>query len=127
VKINGKQMASQSSYKFAPQPKVVPVTDIIVGNGLSSQKHHDGTVNLEILPQPTRVYSKPIFMVGFPFTITDDAIRTSQEALHEKLKDYHVLVVRNVTDTYTAKLFSETDDDTLPISDIKKYIDQKLK
>lgn len=106
------------------------VSSIEVGPGLIKHENGYGNVTIDVANpiQPIfREESKPIFMVGFPCTMNDDTIQKSQQALHEKLTDYHVIVIRNVADTYTAKLFSEKDGDTLPISDIKKYIDQKLK
>jgi len=43
------------------------------------------------------------------------------------MSDYHVIVLRNSTDDYTAKLFSEQSTETMDIKDIKRYIDQKMK
>lgn len=111
---------------LAPYPH--PVTSITAGHGLIAHNNGQGDVRIDtiipITPVPT---SKPIFMVGLPSTSSPSQFEKTSIGLVDKLTDYHVLVLRNTTDVYTAKLFSERDGDTLPISDIKKYIDQKLR
>ena len=126
--VNSKQIAQQSTSINTSQPLVTPVTDIIVGNGLSSTKHHDGTVNLELLTSSiTRIESKPIFMVGLPSSTTDDVLRDTLIRMEAKMTDYHVLMLKNKTDIYTAKMFKDTGTDTLSFDEIKRYIDQKTK
>lgn len=70
---------------------------------------------------------KPIFMIGLPNSTTPQLYDVMASGLETRLSDYHVIVLRNTTNIYTAKLFSEKGDDTMDIKDIKKYIDQKMK
>ena len=108
---------------IAPYPP--PVTKITGGPGIIVSDTGNGNTTISTLsPYPP---TKPIFMIGLPSTTSPAEFEGIGRHLDTKLPDYHVLVLRNTTDTYTAKLFSERDSDTLPISDIKKYIDQKLK
>lgn len=108
-----------------PHPFSQPITKIIAGNGIDVITQHNGDTTIStISPYPPK---KPIFMIGLPSTTSPDEFEGIGRHLDVKLHDYHVLVLRNTTDTYTAKLFSERGEDTLPISDIKKYINQKLK
>jgi len=70
---------------------------------------------------------KPIFMIGTPASTPPTFMTDMNNVLDEKLSDYNVIVLRNRTETYTAKLFSEKGTDTMDIKDIKRYIDQKLR
>jgi len=111
---------------IAPYPPTV--TKITGGPGIIVSDTGNGNILVQAHPPINFVpTSKPIFMIGLPSTTSPAEFEGIGRHLDTKLPDYHVLVLRNTTDTYTAKLFSERDSDTLPISDIKKYIDQKLK
>lgn len=106
------------------------VTKIIGGPGIIVHDNGNGEIHIQTAMPPstyTKPTSKPIFMVGLPSTCAPNQFDKILRRLENKLSDYHVLVLRNTTDTYTAKLFSERDGDTLPITDIKKYINQKMK
>ena len=152
MKVNGKQMAQQlpitlhTAAKITSGPGIIThddgmggtmisattlVSSVDVGPGLVKTDNGYGNVTIDVAnpiqPSITRIESKPIFMIGLPSNASLDVLEHVSDSLSVQLNDYHVIVLLNVTDTYTAKLFSEKDGDTLPISDIKKYIDQKLR
>jgi len=148
MKVNGKQMAQQlpitlhTAAKITSGPGIITHDDGMGGTMISATTIvntikgssgigviDDGYGNVEITsttPFNYRTESKPIFMVGLPKSAPLDIYEQVMDNLITQLTDYHVIVLRNTTDVYTAKLFSEKDGDVLPISDIKKYIDQKL-
>lgn len=108
-----------------------PVQRITGGPGIVITDNRMGDVHIDtispIVPPPQREYSKPIFMIGLPSSTPIDDMHNITDNVTNKLDGYHVLVLRNQTDVYTAKLFSEQDDDTLSFSDVKQYIEQKLR
>jgi len=112
----------------------IQLPTIKVGPGLiMSTDVSSNETFIDILPSgagstvTTRVESKPIFMIGLPCTTTDDSLADTMERLEKKMPDYHVLLLKNLKDVYTAKMFKETGIDTLSIDEIKRYIDQKTK
>jgi len=107
------------------------VNTIDVGPGLVKTQCGNGDVWIDVADNPiqptTRIESKPIFMIGLPSSTPDDSLQESLERMENKMPDYHVLMLKNITDVYTAKMFKETGTDTLSIDEIKKYIDQKTR
>jgi len=107
----------------------------IINAGIGIDVYHDSfndnyTIGLQpsnTVPHISRIESKPIFMIGLPSSTPPDSLQESLERLETKMPDYHVLLLINKTDTYTAKMFRETGTETLSIDEIKKYIDQKIK
>ena len=79
--------------------------------------------NLSIQPI---TWPKPIFIFGTPSSFPPDYLDHISKILEEKLLEYHVIVIPNITDTYSAKLFALQGEDEVDLSSIEKYIKSKL-
>lgn len=119
MKVNGMEIGSISTLS------VHGMNDIVVNHNSADNSISIGRV--AAIPPPPTPTTKPIFMIGLPSSTSIDHLQHTQDDLHRTLTDYHVIVLLNKTETYTAKLFSEQSTDTLDISEIKRYIDIKLK
>lgn len=115
MKVNGMQIGSVSTLS------VKGMNDIVVNHNSA-----DNSISIGRTETPVAT-AKPIFMIGLPASTPHDLLHITRDRLDTQLSDYHVLVLINVTENYTAKLFSEKGDDTLDISEIKRYIKQKLR
>jgi hypothetical protein len=96
-------------------------------NGIKMAQQSTSLANDSSISKIERIESKPIFMIGLPNSHPPEYIEEVAQRLKKQLSDYHVLVILNTTDTYSAKLFSEKGEDTLDINQIERYIDQKLR
>ena len=68
--------------------------------------------------------AKPIFIMGLPNSTSREGIKQSQENLQRKLYDYHVVVLLNVNEIHTAKIYSEKGSEIFSIDKIKELLKQ---
>jgi len=71
--------------------------------------------------------TKPIFIMGLPNSFDAETLNKHADALHKRMSEYHVLVIKNKTDDYSAKIYSVEGITPVGIDEIKKYIDFKTK
>lgn len=75
-----------------------------------------------------RKLPKPIFLIGLPSSVPPEDLRLAQSGLQKKLEhDYHVIVLPNKVDSYTAKVYSVDPTSITDIKDIEKHIKSILK
>lgn len=70
---------------------------------------------------------KPIFIIGLPNSYPIDSYDETTEKLEERLEGYHVLVIKNQTEDFSAKIYSVEGITPVGIDEIKRYIDFKTK
>lgn len=88
-----------------------------------------GTVinsNIDTVPSIQSIPPKPIFIFGLPSSTPPEVLNETYARLDRQLDDYHVLVLRNTHEEYTAKLYAVDGVTTHDLDDIKKYIKSKL-
>jgi hypothetical protein len=86
---------------------------------VNSNLYSSGTAIQQIQP-------KPIFIFGLPNHFSRDHLEHIQTKLVKDLSDYHVMVLQNVKDEYTAKIYSVEGAVEGDLSDVKNYIKSKL-
>ena len=69
---------------------------------------------------------KPIFILGLPSSLPPEVLNETFARLYRQLDDYHVLVLQNTHEDYTAKIYAVDGVTTHDLDDIKKYIKSKL-
>jgi len=68
--------------------------------------------------------ARPIFMMGFPKSISQDKLDDASDHLSKLMKDYHVIVVRNTKEGYIAKVYSEKGSEIFDVENVKQLLNK---
>lgn len=101
----------------------------ILGSADSTASYDDSWIDQKINDKVSKINkTKPIFILGFPLSIENDVCHSQMERIFEMLhNEYHVICVKNMTDVYSAKVYSVDGIESVDIDDIKRYVGTKNK
>ena len=101
----------------------------IIGSAGGTATYDDSWIDQKIDDKISKITkAKPIFILGFPLSMENEVCQTTMERIFEMLhNEYHVLCVKNMTDSYSAKVYSVDGIESVDLDDVKRYVGTKNK
>ena len=116
-----------SGFKPRLQEKLSPVWPIMLGGPLGEEISLDDNYVHDVVDKRiSEINPKPIFIFGVPESMDMDTYKDVSVHLENKLQDYHVIVIINNTNSFSAKIYSTEGIETVSVDEIKKYITHKI-